>query len=264
MGIFLYRCYYSKMKVVFFLFIFPIRVQIPTIVLLPLWFLIDLVGGIDSLRGIPQNVAFWAHVGGFLAGIGSCRYLDYGTQARIERLEFVAESSPEQQIAYGRDIEAARKLLDKVPENPELHLQLARAMSRWKTSPEGREHYHQAIRYYLQQQPEKALDIFIEFWKKYLVVFEPPLQLRLSMLLRKYGHTDLASHTLRALIDSPQPPDLAMEQAYLALAKIYKDDLKSEDAALFVYKKLLERFPTSRYRDFIERELLSIQRRSGS
>jgi len=222
MGIFLYRCYYSKMKILFFFFFFPIRIQIPTMIILPLWFLFDLLGGIDSIRGIPQNVAFWAHTGGFLAGFGSCKYLHYGTQAQIERLEFVADRSAEQHITYGRDIEAAEKLLQKVPENPELHLQLARAMSRWKTSPEGSDHYQRAIRHYVKKDPLKAMDVFIEFWKKYLSVFEPRLQLTLSMLLYKHGHTDLSSHTLRALIDSPQPPDFAMEQAYLSLAKIYK------------------------------------------
>ena len=132
-------------------------------------------------------------------------------------------------------------------------------MSRWKTSPEGRDHYQCAIRHYLKKDPLKAADVFIEFWKKYLSVFEPQLQLRLSMLLHRSGHTDLASHTLRALIDSPQPPDVAMEQAYLSLAKIYRDDLKRDDAAIFVYRKFLETFPTSRYREFVERMLISLE-----
>ena len=52
-----------------FLGIFVTRVALPAYLMLGYWFLIQLVGGLPSVAGRePGGVAFWAHVGGFLAG----------------------------------------------------------------------------------------------------------------------------------------------------------------------------------------------------
>jgi membrane associated rhomboid family serine protease len=46
-------------------------VQIPAIVFLPIWFLLQLFSGVSSLNvteGAAGGVAWWAHIGGFVAG----------------------------------------------------------------------------------------------------------------------------------------------------------------------------------------------------
>jgi membrane associated rhomboid family serine protease len=53
---------------VFFGFIFT-RLVVPAFLMLGYWFLIQLLGGIPALAGAAGGVAFWAHVGGFLAGV---------------------------------------------------------------------------------------------------------------------------------------------------------------------------------------------------
>jgi membrane associated rhomboid family serine protease len=50
-----------------FLFIFITRIAVPAYLMLGYWFLLQLLGGTASLGG-EGGVAFWAHVGGFLAG----------------------------------------------------------------------------------------------------------------------------------------------------------------------------------------------------
>jgi membrane associated rhomboid family serine protease len=45
------------------------RIAVPAIVMLGYWFLIQLLGGIPTLQGEGGGVAFWAHIGGFLAGV---------------------------------------------------------------------------------------------------------------------------------------------------------------------------------------------------
>jgi membrane associated rhomboid family serine protease len=117
MGVYLYRCYYSKIKLLISIFL-PIRVQIPSVVILTLWFLQDFVGGIDTIRGIRQNVAFWAHVGGFASGFLACKYLQYDIPARKEKLEHVAQVSLAQYVGYGEGIKASEKLLERDPNNP--------------------------------------------------------------------------------------------------------------------------------------------------
>jgi membrane associated rhomboid family serine protease len=54
-------------------FLFFIRfIQIPAIVYLPIWFLLQLFSGVSSLRvaegAAAGGVAWWAHIGGFVAG----------------------------------------------------------------------------------------------------------------------------------------------------------------------------------------------------
>jgi len=50
------------------IFVFIRLMWIPAVVFLGLWFLFQVVGGLGS-GGEPGGVAFWAHVGGFVAGL---------------------------------------------------------------------------------------------------------------------------------------------------------------------------------------------------
>jgi len=45
------------------------RIIVPAYLMLGYWFLIQLVGGIPALDETGGGVAFWAHVGGFVAGV---------------------------------------------------------------------------------------------------------------------------------------------------------------------------------------------------
>jgi tetratricopeptide (TPR) repeat protein len=263
MGVYLYRCYYSKIKLMIDLFL-PFRVKLPAFIILPLWFLQDFMGGIDSIRGVHQNVAFWAHVGGFAAGFGASRYLRYELPARKEKLEFVAETTLQQYGGYGEGIEATKKLLENDPENPELHLNLARTESRWWASPKGKDHYEKTIKLLFEKDPGKAAEVFTEYWKKYFSIFEPRYQVRLSLLLSKTSNVNIAASSLQTLIDSGYPLDINMEQAHLNLAKIYDQELGRSDLAQYVYEKFLEKFPGSKHRGFAEKMLHSIQKGASS
>ncbi|HEY0839852.1 MAG TPA: rhomboid family intramembrane serine protease [Vulgatibacter sp.] len=50
------------------IFIFIRLVWIPAVVFLGLWFVFQILGGLGS-SGVGGGVAFWAHVGGFVAGL---------------------------------------------------------------------------------------------------------------------------------------------------------------------------------------------------
>ncbi len=258
MGVYLYRCYYSKIKFVYDFFL-PIRFKLPAYVILPLWFLKDFIGGIDTIRGIHQNVAFWAHVGGFAAGFGASGYLQYGIYAKKEKLQFVAETSLEEFTGYEEGIKASEKLLVSDPENIELHLGLARAKSRWRASEEGRTHYEKAIKLLLKVDPAKASETFIEYWGKYFTLLEPSVQTRLSLFVEKIS-PDLSAITLQSLIDTNPSKDLVMEDAYLNLARIYRRSLNRNDLARYICVKFLEKFPESEKREFVQKTLKEMEK----
>jgi membrane associated rhomboid family serine protease len=51
-------------------FLFFLRfVRIPAILVLGLWFLLQVQGGFGSLAGQEEGIAFFAHIGGFVTGI---------------------------------------------------------------------------------------------------------------------------------------------------------------------------------------------------
>jgi membrane associated rhomboid family serine protease len=61
---------YNRIRVLVILFIFITALQVPAMYLLGFWFLLQLLEGFGSLGVSNQvSVAFFAHIGGFLAGL---------------------------------------------------------------------------------------------------------------------------------------------------------------------------------------------------
>lgn len=59
----------ARIVTVIFLGFYVTTVSLPAIALLGYWFFIQLAGGFPALQGAGGGVAFWAHIGGFLAGM---------------------------------------------------------------------------------------------------------------------------------------------------------------------------------------------------
>ena len=66
-----YAGLYPKARVhtLIFLGIFITTVSLPAYVMLGYWFVLQLLGGIPAVDGGESGVVFWAHVGGFAAGV---------------------------------------------------------------------------------------------------------------------------------------------------------------------------------------------------
>jgi membrane associated rhomboid family serine protease len=61
---------WARIGTLLFLFIFFTVVEVPALVVLGVWFLAQVLAGQESLHGSAAGgVAWWAHVGGFLAGM---------------------------------------------------------------------------------------------------------------------------------------------------------------------------------------------------
>lgn len=59
----------ARVETVIFLGFYLARVELPAIAMLGYWFFLQLAGGVPALSGGGGGVAFWAHIGGFLAGV---------------------------------------------------------------------------------------------------------------------------------------------------------------------------------------------------
>jgi membrane associated rhomboid family serine protease len=89
----------ARLIVMFPIFFFPLFFDVPAVLYLVLWFLIQLFSGAAALAG-PQEVggiAFWAHIGGFVSGMLLCRlFLRRGRQMQPDEygLEWAWEPRP--------------------------------------------------------------------------------------------------------------------------------------------------------------------------
>jgi membrane associated rhomboid family serine protease len=59
----------ARIKTLVFLFYLVTIVSVPAFYYLGFWFLYQLMMGVFSLTGASSGVAFWAHIGGFVAGV---------------------------------------------------------------------------------------------------------------------------------------------------------------------------------------------------
>jgi membrane associated rhomboid family serine protease len=66
-----YIVLYPRVRVhmLVFLFIFITRITVPAWMMLGYWFLLQVLGGLPMLAQESGGVAFWAHTGGFVAGM---------------------------------------------------------------------------------------------------------------------------------------------------------------------------------------------------
>jgi membrane associated rhomboid family serine protease len=68
MGAYLLMYPQSRIHVLVFFVFFIDVIDVPALIFLGIWFLLQILGGVGQVAGSQGGVAFWAHVGGFLAG----------------------------------------------------------------------------------------------------------------------------------------------------------------------------------------------------
>ncbi len=156
MALFLYRCFYAKLKLVITPLFLPHQVNVPVFPLVLLWFFQDVAMGIFSLS-VPTGVGHWAHVGGFAFGIGIGRFKRYGHEGQVEQLR----SRILQHLSNGGGWKAAEKdllkLLKKAPDDPEVHHDLARLYAERGETAAAERHDAAAVqRYFSSRNPTAA------------------------------------------------------------------------------------------------------------
>ncbi len=73
MGAYMVKFPHSRVETIVFVFLFITRIDVPAFVMLIYWFATQLLSGVGSIGYTQLNqggTAFFAHIGGFVAGIG--------------------------------------------------------------------------------------------------------------------------------------------------------------------------------------------------
>lgn len=251
MGVYAIRCYFKSMVfpipiLGIFSLILPIglKVRLNALVILGLFFLMDLGSGLDQVAGVQSGIAHWAHIGGMSFGMLFAALTGLGAEAVDERHLDIGLAASEKKGNAFEGEESLEIILKKDPNNAEALLHLARIKSEYSAGPEAIPLYQQAIAVYIRTKPALAADIFIEYYGKYLKGVSPDLQLRIAGILYRSGNYDISSRCLEMLCSSAETPPQIKERAMYQCAVVL-ETMGLLEASREYYKMFVDNFPNS-------------------
>lgn len=255
MGVYAIRCYFKSMVfplpiLGIFSLILPIslKVRLNSLVIIGLFFLADLSGGIGQLAGEATMIGHWAHIGGMICGIGLAAACKLNNQAVEERhmeigREMVNNQKLGMNVATGE--ESLRLLLKQNPENADALLLLAKLKTKFSATEEGAELYPQAISQLIKSNrlPEAA-DAFLEFHKLYMKGVEANMLFRLAAYFNQNQQLEQASRCLELLCNNSKTPAQILEKSLYQYIKTL-NTMGFSEAAKGYYQRIQKQFPDS-------------------
>jgi hypothetical protein len=214
--------------------LFP-RVPISIAYITVFWVILQIVGAVYNIGGDGANVSFWAHLGGFLAGLSLSAVFsapDLGQRALGHAvLDAMNLRSP------AAALEACRKHLEAHPNDPKALRDMARAAQLMDDADAERE----ALFSLLDVLPEfEQAPILVRLSEMGLLRHLPPLQRTLIVERVKSVDPELAEILLLSVVaepvEEPQRPE-----AMLALAALKWESNKPQ--AESILKQLLATYP---------------------
>lgn len=250
MGIFAVRCYFKSMIfplpiLGIFSLILPIslKVRLNSLVIIGLFFLADLSGGIDQLTGQSTSmVGHWCHLGGMLSGIFLAGFLKLGEGAIEERHLEIGVKAAGAKVGYGEGEQSLRLVLERNPDNLEAMLMLARIKSKYAASDEGRELYCRVIPRLLGGSPREATQAYLEYRHRYQQPLEPATMMALAAIFLRQKDQDAASRCLEAVVAIPDVAQEMRQKAMIQCASLL-DKMGLTEAAEGYYERMIEEFP---------------------
>ncbi len=241
MAIYLYRCHYSKIKTIVPVLLWYAKVNINAKWLLLFWILRNVYDAFYTV----DNVAYWGHVGGYLAGIIIGKIYHYWTEAKVENLYERAKDSIHKKWGLTEAEGNLLKILKIDPENAEASLELARYFSdHYEKKEKGKKYYLASARAYYHKNKRMAGEVFLEYLDKYRVPIEPHIHLKYASALSDTCNYYGASKILEPFIDTDDLKGAIGERIFLSYIDFsLKADLK--EPAQYAYEKFTKLFPDS-------------------
>jgi tetratricopeptide (TPR) repeat protein len=246
MAIYLARFYHERIKTFYWFFIWPITYDIPVKFIIPFWFARDLAFGVMGMSDVT-NVAYFAHVGGFLTGLIIAKAMRFDVEGRSEYFKLRAAKSlatREHTLKALKDLERAR---EENPDDPEVLLLLARyyhARSDGKLLAE--KYYRLAIDLYYGRSRDavSAAGVFLEMIRNCPNERPVPEHLKYARILAAAGDSASAAQILGQLLGRP---DLNNAMGKKALIHLVRCASEVEDRQLLIrgLSRLEELFPGS-------------------
>ncbi len=243
MGIYAVRCYFKTMVfpfpiLGFFSYLLPLslKIRMNALVVIGLFFWADLHGGMNQLLGTDNShVAYWCHIGGFLAGVILAYKMNIGQAAIQERRLDTARDAFSGKKWISKDVgeDALREYLTETPNDTQALLLLARNVSRHRLSEEGKDLYQRAIQQLLGSNLDESAEVFKEYFDKYQTPLKPELQIRLAALVERSGNLDLAIRALEMLLEKAELTDELVAKCLFHCSRLCKKMGLDEAAEMY-------------------------------
>lgn len=245
-ALYLYRCHYSKIRMVISPILMPMKVSIPAIPLILFWFFRDIVFGILSLS-VPTGIAHWAHVGGFFFGLAVGRWKRYGQEGQVEHLRMRLHAKLEKHGGWAGAEKELRRLLALSSGEPEVHHDLARLYLDRRDLSSARTHYKASVQRFMLRDPLAAAFTLLEFMEAGLGPAEPHVHLKAADTLIKHGNFDEANQLLKPLV-GPNPENNAVVQRLMVLSAKLAWHLGEKENAFEAIRHVLEADPQTQFK----------------
>jgi len=252
MGLFAVRCYFKSMVfplpiLGIFSLILPIslKVRLNSLVIIGLFFLADLSGGIDQIAGESRsNIGHWAHIGGMVSGIVLGMMFKLGEQAVEERHFEIGSQALSKRGDLYQGEESLRFTLEKNPDNADATLMLARVLSKFQPTEEGGALYRKGMDMLIAARPKEVAAAFKEYYELYVRGVNPKTQFRLASFFHQQKDYEWAARCLELLADDAATPDEIREKAMFQCAR-QMEIVGKFDVARHYYQLFIDTFPTS-------------------
>ena len=277
MGAFMIRNYRTKIKFFYFLYPHPAlmgTVLVPAWVAMGLYLLFDLFYGVVSF-GRATGTAYWAHVGGFLAGIGTAvafktkgieeKYITPKLEEGIEAVKV----SPLMDRAFKErekgNFEKAVKLLEQLtsqqPENVDAYREMANIQTTINKRDKAADAFTKVIHLSLQKgEQEAALNTYYEMKVGNISLPLGPDDLYgLAGALYRKGRVDEALQMYQQLIKK-FPGSTVASKGILKCATVFSERDQNE-LALSAFQYLLSKYPDIEWKSTVLSEIESLKRR---
>jgi len=253
MGIFAIRCYFKSMIfpvpiLGIFSLIFPIslKVRLNSLLIMALFFLSDLSGGIQQITGESESmIGHWAHLGGMISGMLIAGWLKLGDDAVEERHLEIGIKASQAAMGYQGGLRSMQIALDCSPNNVDALLGMARLKTKFSATAQGRELYEKSLGLLIAERPAEVAEVYREYLRKYLAVpSEYGLVLQLSAAMHKAGETELLIPCLERLVAMPETDTRQREKAHYQLATLL-DFTSCFEAARSSFARFAFEYPDS-------------------
>ncbi len=251
MGIFAVRCYFMSMVfplpiLGIFSLILPIslKVRLNSLVIIGLFFLMDLSGGLGQISGQGHSmVGHWAHLGGMISGmLIAGLFLKLGEPAIEERHLEIGVKASTAAVGFEGGERSLSIALERNPNNAEAILAMARLKTKFTPTPEGKDLYEQAMGLLIVSRPQEAIDVFQEYYRKYLRGVEPQLMFRLAVAMERSFEMELATRAYEFVLKEPDAPPEIRQRAMFQAAMLL-DTLGYDENAVSLYRQYIAEFP---------------------
>jgi membrane associated rhomboid family serine protease len=255
MGLFAIRCYFKSMVfplpiLGIFSLILPIslKVRLNSLVIIGLFFLADLHGGIGQVAGqSSSNVGHWAHLGGMMCGIILGMMFNLGEEAVEERHMEIGG----QALSNGGDLykgeESLRLALKKNPKNAEAMILLAKMRSKFQPTEEGAELYRKGMDILAVNRLKDVAATFKEYYERYLTGCNPETLFKIAGYYHQHKDHEWAAKCFELLSDDEATPSNIREKAMFQCAR-QMEFVGKIDIALHYYRQFVDKFPDSAFK----------------